>query len=207
MRLDAGLPPQTVETSDFAVRLSTTMAVPGELKMVFSENTGADEVLVRSGPLTLSSAATGSVGGPTDFDYKIAFDEPFHYDRTAGNLLVDWTILDLSIRPYFDSHAVDRMTTHEILGFEGDLATVEQDRAVVIEFVYDLAGLLMAGDANQDLRFDQLDIVRVQQAAKYLTGTAATWGEGDWDGAPGGKQGSPPAGNGFFDQLGHRPRH
>jgi hypothetical protein len=60
---------------------------------------------------------------------------------------------------------------------------------------------LQAGDADQDLDFDQLDLVRVQIAAKYLTGLAATWGEGDWNGAPGGQPGSPPAGNGFFDQL------
>ena len=60
---------------------------------------------------------------------------------------------------------------------------------------------LRAGDADQDLDFDQLDLVQVQIAAKYLTGQAATWGEGDWDGAPGGTQGSPPQGNGFFDQL------
>jgi hypothetical protein len=60
---------------------------------------------------------------------------------------------------------------------------------------------LRAGDADQDLDFDQLDLVRVQIAAKYLTGRAASWGEGDWNGAPGGQQGNPPAGNGFFDQL------
>jgi hypothetical protein len=60
---------------------------------------------------------------------------------------------------------------------------------------------LRAGDADQDLDFDQLDLVRVQVAAKYLTGRAATWGEGDWDGAPGGQPGSPPAGNARFDQL------
>ena len=60
---------------------------------------------------------------------------------------------------------------------------------------------LQAGDADQDLDFDQLDLVKVQIAAKYLTGQPATWGEGDWDGAPGGEQGAPPAGNGFFDQL------
>jgi hypothetical protein len=62
-------------------------------------------------------------------------------------------------------------------------------------------GRLQAGDADQDLDFDQLDLVRVQIANKYLSGTAATWGEGDWNGAPGGRQGSPPPGNGFFDQL------
>jgi hypothetical protein len=60
---------------------------------------------------------------------------------------------------------------------------------------------LEAGDANMDLEFNQLDLVQVQVAAKYLTGQAATWGEGDWDGAPGGHPGNPPVGNGAFDQL------
>jgi hypothetical protein len=70
--------------------------------------------------------------------------------------------------------------------------------------VFDVAGsptLLQAGDADQDLDFDQLDLVRVQIAAKYLTGQPATWGEGDWDGAPGGGPGDPPQGDGVFNQL------
>ena len=53
---------------------------------------------------------------------------------------------------------------------------------------------LHAGDADMDLDFDQLDLVKVQVAAKYLTGQAATWGEGDWDGGPGGYPGEPPPG-------------
>ena len=61
--------------------------------------------------------------------------------------------------------------------------------------------VLQAGDADQDLDFDQLDLVKVQIAAKYLTGQAATWGDGDWNRAPGGSQGNPPTGNGRFDQL------
>ena len=61
-------------------------------------------------------------------------------------------------------------------------------------------GPLQAGDANQDLKFDQLDLVQVQIAAKYLSGQAATWGDGDWNGAPGGTVGSPPAGDSRFDQ-------
>ena len=60
---------------------------------------------------------------------------------------------------------------------------------------------LRAGDADQDYDFDQLDLVRVQIASKYLTGQSATWGEGDWNGAPGGTQGAPPAGDGQFNQL------
>ena len=60
---------------------------------------------------------------------------------------------------------------------------------------------LEAGDADMDLDFDQLDLVQVQIAAKYLTGQVATWGEGDWNGAPGGEPGNPPPGNRLFDQL------
>ena len=60
---------------------------------------------------------------------------------------------------------------------------------------------LWAGDADMDLDFDQLDLVKVQIAAKYLTGQAATWGDGDWNGAPGGSPGNPPLGDGTFNQL------
>lgn len=63
-----------------------------------------------------------------------------------------------------------------------------------------LAGLLQPGDADQDFDFDQMDLVRVQAAGKYLTGQVATWGEGDWNGAPGGIQGAPPEGDGVFNQ-------
>ena len=60
---------------------------------------------------------------------------------------------------------------------------------------------LRPGDADMDLDFDQLDLVQIQVAGKYLTGEAATWGEGDWDGGPGGNQTKPPIGDGKFDQL------
>ena len=55
--------------------------------------------------------------------------------------------------------------------------------------------MLQPGDADMDLDFDQLDLVQVQIAAKYLTDQPATWGEGDWNGAPGGSPGNPPPGN------------
>ncbi len=34
---------------------------------------------------------------------------------------------------------------------------------------------------------------------KFETGQVATWGEGDWDGAPGGSPGNPQLGDGVFD--------
>ena len=61
--------------------------------------------------------------------------------------------------------------------------------------------ILQAGDADLDLDFDQLDLVKVQIAGKYLTGAAATWGDGDWNGAPGGSVEAPPAGDGLFNQI------
>ena len=60
---------------------------------------------------------------------------------------------------------------------------------------------LKAGDADQDFDFDQFDLIQVQQAGKYLTGQSATWGEGDWNRAPGGVPGSPPRGDRVFNQL------
>jgi hypothetical protein len=78
-----------------------------------------------------------------------------------------------------------------------------------VVWLYDNPGLtlgeevgpaLRAGDADMNLQFDQLDLVKVQVAAKYLTGQQATWGEGDWNGAPGGSPGNPPPGDGLFNQ-------
>ena len=68
-------------------------------------------------------------------------------------------------------------------------------------FAMPVAPELKAGDANQDLQFGWLDLVQVQIGAKYLTGQAATCCDGDWNGAPGGQPGNPPAGDGLFNQF------
>ena len=79
-------------------------------------------------------------------------------------------------------------------------SSFDENRLVVSNFIPN-SFMLRAGDADQDLDFDQLDLVKVQVANKYLSGAAATWGEGDWDGAPGGSTGNPPSGDGLFNQL------
>ncbi len=48
---------------------------------------------------------------------------------------------------------------------------------------------VIAGDANRDGAFNQLDIVQILQSAKYQTGQPATWAEGDFNR------------DGVFDQL------
>ncbi len=47
----------------------------------------------------------------------------------------------------------------------------------------------LAGDANEDGRFDRLDIQQVLESARYRTGEPAAWHEGDWNR------------DGLFDQL------
>jgi hypothetical protein len=47
----------------------------------------------------------------------------------------------------------------------------------------------IAGDSNEDGRFNQLDLVQVLEGGKYQTGQPATFGEGDWNG------------DGVFNQL------
>lgn len=61
-------------------------------------------------------------------------------------------------------------------------AEVSCDTAVA-SFDNGVASVFAApGDANQDGRFDQLDIIQVLQEGKYLTGERADWTEGDWNG-------------------------
>lgn len=71
------------------IRLSTTSAAVDGLANIFTSNTGVDETVVYSGTLTLSSSFTGPVGGPKDFDIVIPLQNPFLYNPSAGNLLLD----------------------------------------------------------------------------------------------------------------------
>ena len=83
-----------------------------------------------------------------------------------------------------------------------DVALTQQEIEEIIESGVALpTTALWAGDADMNLAFDQFDVIKVQQTAKYRTGEPATWGEGDWNGAPGGSVDAPPPGNGLFDQF------
>ena len=133
-------------------------------------------------------------GGP--FNYN-DFPGPVEYDVTAGDV---GTVIDFTISTRESGGTLDAMVLSQDAFLTEELLDDHLD-----EFGGGGGGggatPLQAGDADQDFDFDQLDLVKVQIAAKYLSGQAATWGEGDWNAAPGGQQGSPPPGNGLFDQL------
>jgi len=82
----------------------------------------------------------------------------------------------------------------------GSFGAAQSNTGVIYQIQHQRPTVLQPGDADMDLDFDQNDLVRVQIAAKYRTELPATWGDGDWNGAPGGSPGAPPAGDGRFDQ-------
>jgi MYXO-CTERM domain-containing protein len=71
------------------IDLSTTSAAVDGLSTTFANNVGANDTVVFSGALSLSSADTGPAGGPKAFDIVINLTTPFLYNPALGNLLLD----------------------------------------------------------------------------------------------------------------------
>ena len=72
------------------LNLSTTGVTPSTLSSTFAANVGANDTIVFGpGPLSLSSSFTGPAGGPKNFDIVINLVNPFYYNPTLGNLLLD----------------------------------------------------------------------------------------------------------------------
>lgn len=95
-RLDesvSSLSPRTIP--DIQIGLSTL--VQNEFSDVLDENLGDDFIVVRErGPLTISSTGNSSNGITKDFDIVIDLDNPFKYDPTIGNLLMEVRTFDIS---------------------------------------------------------------------------------------------------------------
>ena len=131
-------------------------------------------------------------------DASVIAEEPGGGDPFIAVVEQDGELNDGSTAPairialFFGDAALDDVTDAGLAIFDG-----------AVNYALGITGVvrLQAGDADMDLDFDQFDLVQVQISAKYLTGADATWGEGDWDAAPGGQPGAPPAGNGKFDQI------
>jgi hypothetical protein len=89
--------PDSITTDQVMVYLSTTptdgvpgMTANGNFADDFGSNIGADETLVRSGPLTLSRTGGSNPSGQAQpFNYGFMLDTPFEYDPSMGSLLLD----------------------------------------------------------------------------------------------------------------------
>ena len=80
----------SITNSGLQINFSTTGRSPDGLSTTFADNVGPDDTVVRSGPIALSTANTGPDAGPRDFDIIIALTNPFLYNPSVGNLLVDF---------------------------------------------------------------------------------------------------------------------
>jgi hypothetical protein len=89
--------------SNVTIDLSTTSATPSTLSSTFANNVGANNTVVHTGSLSLSSAFTGPAGGPKAFDIVINLSTPFLYDPAAGNLLLDVTNFGGGATTQFDA--------------------------------------------------------------------------------------------------------
>lgn len=94
-------------TVGMTVRLSTTTKVVDGLSTTFAQNTGADEVYVFNGLVTLSSTNSLTAFGTKKFDIVVNFTTPFVYDPTLGNLLLDTRTFSGGNRV---NHAIDAVS-------------------------------------------------------------------------------------------------
>src|SRR5437879_5823909 len=91
--------------SHFKISMSTTPVSPASPSLTFSNNIGPDETVVFDGPIAVSSAFTGPAGGPKDFDIVIPLTQPFTYDRSKGNLLLEFRNFNGSTAAHIDARA------------------------------------------------------------------------------------------------------
>jgi hypothetical protein len=90
------------------IEFSTVSRNPLELDGTFANNIGPDRTTVYGpGSLTLSTSHSGPSTGPKSFDVHIPLLTPFFYDPSAGNLLMDVTVLEPSRDPMFPLRALD----------------------------------------------------------------------------------------------------
>jgi len=75
--------------SSVQINLSTTSKTSSTMSTTFAANVGANDTVVKSGALALSSSDTAGPGGSRAFDIIISLTTPFLYDPGAGNLLMD----------------------------------------------------------------------------------------------------------------------
>jgi hypothetical protein len=107
-RLDRGAVTFSSTIPNVQIDLSTTarsVEGPNLLSNNFANNVGADNVTVRTGPLSIasSSAVPPLATTPRAFDILIPLTTPFRYDPAAGNLLLDVRVLQAAQTSFFDA--------------------------------------------------------------------------------------------------------
>ncbi len=93
--------------ANLQINLSTTTRSAESLSSVFANNLGADDTVVFSGPLSVSSSFSGPANGPKTFDIRVPLATPFVYNPAAGGLLLDIRNLSGSTASLLSGQAVN----------------------------------------------------------------------------------------------------
>ncbi len=198
-----GAPNDENENGNFSGAVYVFDVTTGQrLNKISPQGAKADE---RIGWSVALRGNTVLAGAPGDGHAGSFAGSAYLFDTVTGQQHLKLTANDTAAGDQFGwAVAVDAARAVVAAPFDDDVCPeadgCESGSAYVFDVTIAAAPPLIAGDANEDLAFDQLDIGRVSQSAKYLTGQPATWGEGDWNGAPGGAPGRPPGGDGVFNQ-------
>jgi hypothetical protein len=132
-RRNAGAVGFSITVPDVTISLSTTgyspQVGPNLLTNRFADNPGPDSTTVHTGPLTLTSSATGPTGGPNPFDIVINLSTPFTFNPAQGNLLMDVRIAGGSDNVmFFDATLgdgnVNRVWTNSLTALTGSVDQV-----------------------------------------------------------------------------------
>ncbi len=139
LRPDSSSPAFTAAIGNIQINLSTTSRSVDSLSTTFATNVGVDDTVVTSGPLTLTTLSTGPANGPKAFDVTIPFVNPFLYNPSAGNLLLDVrNFSGASPARQLDAHSftgdgVSRIYT-QLLGVSSPTADRVDSSGLVVQF-------------------------------------------------------------------------
>ena len=75
--------------ANITINLSTAATDLASASLTFADNVGADNTTVFDGALHLTSTSPTKTSGVQPFDVLIQFENPFVYDPTKGDLLLD----------------------------------------------------------------------------------------------------------------------
>jgi len=91
------------QMANIQVRMSTIPGQPDSLSPTFANNIGANEIMTFSGAVEWHALHHTPSLIPEPFDLRIDLQQPFLYQPSMGNLLVDFTVGNTTIFSQFDA--------------------------------------------------------------------------------------------------------
>lgn len=162
--------------------MSTTMRDANDTSLVFAENHGPDKTLVYDGSATMSTQATGSPGGPRDFDYTLDLQAPFFYDPSQGNLVIDF-IFPSGFTPigFEDDQVSGGYRYLAEIPYSGAETGFRLGVGPIMQFTFAADPSSSAADFNSDGNIDGSDFLmwqRGESTEALSTSDLANWEQG-----------------------------